>query len=175
MSGPRWTKSLRQCELFDRLDEDEVLSLTAIAKPRSLRAGEYLFLLGDTADGLYVVVSGQVDLCFPLSFSGVIRDVTIESVTAGHMCGWSTFVKPHRFTLSARAAEATELSSFSRVQLLNVFDAAPRIGYVFTRKLSEIIGSRLLNLQALWARELQRTVAQGLGSTQGSPHSGVSE
>ncbi len=161
-------KDLKKVELFEGLGAEEVSRLAAIARPRSLRPGEYLFLLGDHADSLYVVEEGRVDLCFPLSFGGVIRDVTIESMTPGSTVGWSSMVKPYRFTLSARATEASEVSAFARTDLLYVFEATPRIGYVFTLRLSEIIGHRLLNLQALWARELQRAVAQGLGT--GPPH-----
>ncbi|MBI4585384.1 MAG: Crp/Fnr family transcriptional regulator [Planctomycetes bacterium] len=165
---------LRRAELFDGLCDDEVSRLAAIARPRSLRAGEYLFLLGDNADKLYVVLKGSMDLCFPLSFGGVIKDITLESLPSGRTLGWSSFVKPYRFTLSARAAEATELIGFPRTELVRLFDAFPRIGYLFSHKLSEIIGRRLLNLQALWARELQRAVASGLGSAPAPSPAGAS-
>ncbi len=156
-------RDLGAVELCEGLDEGEVLCLAKIARPRSLLAQEYLFLLGETADCLYVVKSGRMDLCFPLSFGGVIRDVSIEAISPGRALGWSSLVKPYRFTLSARAAEPTQLTCFPRRDLLEVFQGSPRIGYIFLRHLAEVIGNRHLNLQALWARELQRAVAGDFG------------
>lgn len=156
---------LKESELFEGLDDEGLSSLAAIGKRRSLSAGEYLFLLGDNAERLFIVSRGNVDLCFPLSLDGVIKDVRIESVSPGHIVGWSGLVKPYRFTFSARASEEAEVIGFSRTDLSLLFDAVPHSGYVFTRKLCEIIGHRFLNLQALWARGLQRAVTGAFGPT----------
>ena len=118
-------------------------------------------MLGDAADRLYVVLEGKVALCFPMSFGNVMKDVTVESARPGQTLGWSTLVKPYRFTLSARASETTRLVSFSRNDLLSIFEDEPRIGYLVLTALSELMGFRLLRGQALWARELQRTVDAG--------------
>ena len=126
---------------------------------RVLEPGDYLFLLGDDADRLYVVAKGVVDLCFPINVGGAMKDISVESATAGKTLGWSALVSPFRFTLSARAAEASEVISFTRADLLRFFEAEPRIGYDFLTGISEIVGIRLLKVQALWVRELQRTLA----------------
>lgn len=153
-----------QTELFRGLSEAQVTRLLTIARPRSLRPGEYLFLLGDHADTLFVVRRGRIDLCFPFSFRGAMRDISFESKAPGTALGWSALVEPYRFTLSARAGEASEVVGFARHDLLTAFEAEPQIGYTFHRRLAEMIGHRLLNIQALWARELQRAVADGLGT-----------
>lgn len=166
---------LKKAELFQGLDKDELSSLAAIGKRRSLNAGEYLFLLGDNAESLFIVARGRMELCFPLSLGGVIKDVRIETVARGEPVGWSSLVKPYRFTFSARAPEDVEVIGFSRTDLSRVFEAVPHGGYVFTRKLCEMIGHRFLNLQALWARELQRTVASTFGSAEPSNATPVPE
>jgi len=130
----------------------------AIAKTQSLHPGDYLFLLGDDADHLYVVSRGLVEICFPLAIDGQMSDITVETREPGKMFGWSALVKPYRFTLSARSAAATEVVSFSRVALLDVFEQDPQTAHYFTRHLAEVIGRRLLRMQALWARELQRAL-----------------
>lgn len=150
-------------ELIEGLEDDEVVRLAAIGKRRPLKSGEYLFLLGDNAERLFVVSRGMIDLCFPLSFGGVIRDVKAESLSPGDTLGWSSLVKPYRFTMSARAAEDAEVIGFSRTDLSRLFEDSPHSGYAFTKKLCEIIARRFLNLQAVWARGLQRAVASGLG------------
>jgi len=147
---------LAQPDMFPGLDPEGIERLTTIARSRSLDAGEYLFLLGDNAEDFYAVVRGSVELRFPLSFRGAIKDVSVETAVAGQILGWSALVKPYRFTLSARATEASEVLAFSRRELLPLFQAEPRIGLAFLTKVAEVVGVRLLTFQALWARGLQQ-------------------
>ena len=159
------TAELRGAPIFAELGDDEAARLLQVARPRQCRQGDCLFLLGDAADRFYVVVSGRVELTFPLSFGGTVRDIQVESKTPGSALGWSALVKPYRFTLSARAAEASALAAFARQDLLRVFEAEPRIGYVVMRHVAEVVGRRLLQMQALWARELQRAVTDSLAAS----------
>lgn len=149
---------LRQGELFEGLSEEGLRRLLATGTSRTLQAGEYLFRLGDDASDFYVLINGKVDLCFPMRLRGAVKDVTVESVGAGQALGWSALVKPHRFTLSARATEPSEVAGFARRDLLELFEAEPAIGYAFFTKVSEIVGFRLHTFQALWVRELQRAL-----------------
>lgn len=145
-------------ELFDGLEAGSLRRLAAIGLSRTLEAGDYLFLLGDRADVLYVVARGQVDLCFPMTIGGVVKDIPVESVPAGKALGWSALVQPYRFTLSARAAEQSDVLGFPRSELLQVFDESPAVGYHVLGRIAEIVGFRLLTFQALWARQLQRSI-----------------
>jgi CRP/FNR family cyclic AMP-dependent transcriptional regulator len=159
------TEALRQAAIFGELQDAEVARLLAVARAQQCRKGECLFLLGDHADRLFVVLAGKVELTFPLSFGGVVRDVPVELKIPGSALGWSALVKPHRFTLSARAAEPAELAAFLRQDLLRVFEAEPRVGYVVMRHVAEVVGRRLLQVEALWARELQRAVTDSLAAS----------
>jgi len=167
------TEQLCRAEIFAELPEADVSRLVAVGRAQHCAKGDCLFLLGDYADRLYVVLGGRVDLTFPFSFGAKVRDVAIESKTVGSALGWSALVKPHRFTLSARAAESTELAAFLRADLLRVFEAAPHVGYVVMRHIAEVVGRRLLQVQALWARELQRVVTSSLAGPSESPGGGT--
>ena len=163
------TAELRsKAAIFAELQDTEAAALVAVARPRRCHKGECLFMLGDHADRLYLVLTGGVELTFPLSFDGVVRDVPVESKTPGSALGWSALVKPHRFTLSARATEDSELAMLLRQDLLRVFEAEPRIGCVVMQHIAAVIGRRLLQVQALWARELQRAVTDSLAASAGS-------
>lgn len=156
------TEDIRKTALFAELSDAEAARLLEIARPRECGKAECLFLLGDHADRLYVVLSGAVELNFPVSFGGTVRDVPIEVKRPGSALGWSALVKPYRFTLSAHTTEPTSLLAFLRQDLQRVFDDDPRAGYIVMHHVSEIIGRRLLQVQALWARELQRVVTDSL-------------
>ncbi len=147
---------LRQAELVAGMTSDQIRRLSLLGRLRNLPGGEYLFLLGDSAQFICVVAAGQVDLCFPIRVGGVMRDITVESVGTGSTVGWSALVKPYRFSLSARATKRTELVAFSRQDLLHLFENDPGIGCALLSRVSELVGVRLASFQALWARELQR-------------------
>lgn len=157
-------QTLRKGNLFEGLDDEQVARIAEIARPCALQPGERLLLLGDSADRVFLVVKGKVDLCFPFSFRGYVKDVCVETMLPGSALGWSALVKPYRFTLSARAQEACEVATFFRKDLLRLFEDDTALGYIFMKRIAEIIGDRLLKIQALWARELQRAVTQMLES-----------
>lgn len=152
-------------ELFDGVAPADVARLCTIATTESLQTGEYLFLLGEPADRVFVVLQGRIDICLPLSFDGAMRDVAVETAGAGDALGWSMFVEPYRFTLSARAAEPSAVAAFPRQELWRVLDSDPKLGYAFSKRVAELIGQRLLTFQALWGRDLQRFLARSIAST----------
>ena len=155
---------LRGAAIFEGLLEADTARLFEFARPVPCREGDYLFRLGDAADRLYVVLTGRVELTFPLALGSVTREVPFESRARGSTVGWSALVDPYRFTLSARAAESSDLAAFPREELFRLFEAEPRIGHVVMRRIAEIVGRRLLQMQALWVRELQRAVTDSLAA-----------
>jgi CRP/FNR family cyclic AMP-dependent transcriptional regulator len=160
---------LRHGALFEGLSDDGRRRLAAIARRRALDPGQYLFLLGDNAADFFVLVRGKVDLCLPMKVRDVLKDVSVESVNAGQPLGWSALVKPYRFTLSARATEPSEVICLARHDLLNLFEGDLGVGYAFFTKVSEIVGVRLHTFQALWVRELQRTLESEAQRQAGGP------
>ena len=153
--------SLRAAELFNGLDAAKLARLGAIARKRTLQGGDYIFLLGDSAQYISLVVHGLVDLCLPISIGGVVKDITVEAVGPGKTIGWSALVRPFRFTLSARAAAPTDILAFGRLDLEQLFASDPVIERVIRTGVSELMVSRLTMFQALWARELQRALDPG--------------
>lgn len=152
---------LRAAELFDGLDTAKLARLNAIARKRTLESGDYLFLLGDSAQYVSLVVRGLVELCLPITIGGALKDITVEAVGPGKTVGWSALVRPFRFTLSARAAAPTEILAFGRLDLEQLFAADPAIERVVRMGISELMVGRLTMFQALWARELQRALDPG--------------
>jgi CRP-like cAMP-binding protein len=157
----RMQECLRAAELFGGLDAAKLGRLGAIGRKRTLESGDYLFLLGDSAQYVSLVVRGLVDLCLPITIGGVLKDITVEAVGPGKTIGWSALVQPFRFTLSARAAAPTEILAFGRLDLEQVFATDPAIERVIRMGISELMVRRLTMFQALWARELQRALDPG--------------
>ncbi len=156
-------QALKDSELFADISDAQFQKLLDVSEISDLPQGQYLFLLGDHADRVFVVLSGGIEVCFPLTVAGEIQDIPLEIRRAGHLLGWSALVKPYRFTLSARSAEPSRVASISRQDLDGLFAEDPAFGLLFMSRLAEVIGRRFLTVQALWARELQRAITGGLG------------
>lgn len=152
---------LERCEMFAGLAPDDLSLLAGFAKRVTLENGQYLFLLGDPADRLFVICTGQIETCFPIFISGSMRDIAVETRGPGDALGWSTFVRPHRFTLSARAKGPVDVLALPRTEIDRVTSENPQLGCRLTARISDMLGRRLLTMQALWVRELQRAVRQG--------------
>jgi CRP-like cAMP-binding protein len=161
-------QTLQRTELFEGLDVQELQRLAEVGRHQTLRKGDYLFLLGDNAIALHVVTKGSIDLCFPMPVGGTVKDICVESVGVGKALGWSAFVKPYRFTLSARATEPSEVVSFPRRGLIELFEHEPRIAQIFFTRISELIGIRLARFQALWVRELRRLAERPVNEPRGA-------
>ena len=151
-----------KCQLFEGLDPSYVSRVASLAEQRTLAAGERLFEFGSEATHVYVVVDGTVELCLPLAIHGAINEVVVESQGPGATIGWSAFVKPYRFRLAARATGSVTLAAFDRLALMNLIDLDATFGRAILGRIAETISTRLLTVQALWARELQRSMVEGM-------------
>ena len=136
-------------------EEDEVLALGAHV---TLPSGGSLFRLGDAADRLFLIERGRIRLSFPMLLRGQQEDVLFEEQGCGETVGWSAMVPPYRFTLSATAPLETELIALSREALTAFCEDEPEIGRRISLNLAILVGQRLQLVQAMWMREIQRTV-----------------
>ena len=149
-----------QPDLLRGLSAEETARFLALGTPISLTAGQPLFRLGDDAAGAYLVVRGRIALTLPFHIRGAEEEVMVEEKAPGETVGWSGLVPPHRFTLNATAATASDLLSFSRESVADHFAAHPAVGQMVNQNLASIIGHRLHVFQTMWLREMQRVVEQ---------------
>lgn len=148
----------RHPDLLTGLADREAAEILALGVAVSLAAGEVLFRLGDEAASLYVIESGLITLAMPLQIAGREENVRIDERAPGQMVGWSTLIPPHRFTLTASAAVASDLLAFPRSRLLEHFGSHPSVGYVVSSNVAALVGERLQVFQAMWLREVQHIV-----------------
>ena len=149
-----------QSELLKNLSAEDVQRILALGNRVVLPSGASLFRLGDPAERLFLIERGRIRLTLPMQVRGNEEDVVVEERTAGQTVGWSALIPPHKFTLAATAPLETEVIVLPREELRKHFVAYPVVGYKFTLSLAVVIGHRLQLFQAMWLREMQRTVEQ---------------
>lgn len=150
--------TLIQTDLLEGLSTEDVADLLALGRRERVEAGAALFRLGAPAEALYIVERGRIRLTLPIHVAGRSEELAVEERLPGQMVGWSGLVPPHRYTLNASAPLVTELLALPRAALLVHFAARPAVGYVVCRNLAGIVGQRLQVLQAMWLREMQRSL-----------------
>ncbi len=136
-------------------DAEKILSLGA---RKQICKGSSLFRLGELAQYLYLLESGRIRLTLPLQIRGREEDILIEEKGAGQTVGWSALIPPYRFTLSATAASDTDVIALTPEDLHAFFEDSPAAGVRLCLNLALVVGHRLQTLQAMWLREIQRTV-----------------
>jgi CRP-like cAMP-binding protein len=131
---------LGEVPLFEGLAADELELLAGCASNARFRQGELLFREGEAADTFYVVRHGTVALeTFVPPYGGV----TIQTVEAGEVVGWSWLFEPHRWHLDARALTTVRATAFDASCLRRKCEDDPALGYDLMKRFAQVMIERL--------------------------------
>jgi CRP-like cAMP-binding protein len=131
---------LAEHEFFRGLAPEYLTLLRGCATNVSYQKGEYLFREGETASHFYVVRRGRVALETNAAQFGMI---TIETVDAGDVLGWSWLFPPYRWMFSARAIEATGVTRLDGICLRAKCELDHDLGFELVKRSAAIIIGRL--------------------------------
>lgn len=145
-------------ELLKGLSPEQTEQVLALGSRITVPCGGTLFRLGDPADCLYLTERGRIRLTLPMQVRGREEEILVEENTPGETVGWSSMIPPYRFTLTATAPMDTEVIALPRVALQSCFESSPALGLKIVTNLAVVVGHRLQLVQAMWLREMQRTV-----------------
>jgi len=151
---------LRKSALTKGLDEHQVERLESLGVRRQIVAGARLFSIGGEAVEMLLVLSGRVELSFPLQILGAEKLVVLETSTQGDVIAWSAAVPPHRLRLTGICAESGEVLVFRREDLQGLFDREPVTGRWVMSNLAEVAGRRLFQVEQAWTRWIQRSIQE---------------
>lgn len=110
------------------------------AKAARVKAGEVLFREGEPANQFYLVECGAVALEAHEPANGTML---VETVTAGHVLGWSWLFPPFTWHLQARALEPTNVIILSGAHLLATAERNHEFGYELMKRLAQVVIHRL--------------------------------
>jgi CRP/FNR family transcriptional regulator, cyclic AMP receptor protein len=99
-----------------------------------------VFREGDSDVYLYVVSEGRVAIEVNLPGRG---DLTILTVGPGEVFGWSSLFYQRPKTATARTVLATRAVALDAARLRELCDDDPKLGYVITRNLLQVVAERL--------------------------------
>ena len=146
-------------ELLNGLLSREIEQVLGLGTRLIVPSGTELFRLGDPADRLFLTERGRIRLTLPMQVRGREEDIFVEERSPGQTVGWSALIPPYRFTLTATAPLLdAAVIALPREALREFLAANPAAGYKIALNLAVVIGHRLQMFQAMWLREMQRTV-----------------
>jgi CRP-like cAMP-binding protein len=131
---------LTKANLFSEVSELTLHRIEALVESKVYLPGSFIFHEGDPAAHLYVLQEGRVRLRM-----GEEGQVAFVLSSAGEIFGWASVANHPEYTLSAQCVLPVRALRLQREKLVEVLDSDPPSGLHFYRRLSELIGQRLIN------------------------------
>ncbi len=131
---------LTEVPIFHGLTDAQLELISGCAKDVRFGEGAQLFRRGSAADTFYVVRHGSVALDTFVPGRGT---VTIETIDAGEVLGWSWLFKPYRWHLDGHALTIVGAIEFDGAYLRGKCDEDPVLGYALMERFAQVAIERL--------------------------------
>ena len=129
-----------QSPVFGGMTREHLELIAGCAQNTGFEAGQYLFHEGDQADTFYLVRHGRVMLETFVPGRGA---VTVETVDAGDVVGWSWLFPPYRWHFDARALDMVRAVAFDGACLRGKIEGDHTLGYELLSRFSPVMLERL--------------------------------
>lgn len=131
------TKAIK---LLTALPPPQRQRLMTLAREVAFPEDTRIFEAGGTADRFWVIRSGAVTLDQQVN---ELHRVTVASLGAGDMLGWSWLFPPHQWDFGAQAFSPVRAYEFDAAAVLRLCEEDPKLGMALVRNVAEILAHRL--------------------------------
>ena len=128
---------LKQVELFKGIDPQIIREISEFAEERVFAPGQNLFMKGNFAEYLYVLVEGAVDL----TIEGQVH-ISFPVNKPGDVFGWSALVEPHLYTAKAESTTKSRVIMIKGKHLTEIFQKYPSEALTVMKRLAKIVATR---------------------------------
>jgi NADP-reducing hydrogenase subunit HndB len=141
---------LKKVSLFKGLNEGRLRKIQEGCRELEYKEGERLFAEDEDARFIWIVLHGRVDIRFDLPGRDSSEESTVYSETATKSFGWSSFVPPYKYILSAYcASKSCKMARVSKEHLTKHFESDYSMGYAVMSNLASVMSGRFGDLQKL--------------------------
>ena len=131
---------IAETDVFAGLPRDDLELLAGCGRNVGFDAGELLFEEGEPADVFFLLRRGRVALELHSPTRG---GLTIDTVDAGSVVGWSWLFPPYRWQFDARAIDPVRAVAFDGACLRGKCDDDPRLCYSLMGRFGQVMVDRL--------------------------------
>ncbi|MER5432545.1 cyclic nucleotide-binding domain-containing protein [Streptomyces sp. NPDC002588] len=130
----------RATKLLTALPPPQRRRLMELAREVSFPEDARIFEAEGTADRFWVVRSGAVSLVQQVTS---VQRVTVATLGAGDLLGWSWLFPPYRWDFGAEAFSPVRAYEFEAQPVLKLCEEDPALGMTLVRIVAEILAHRL--------------------------------
>lgn len=131
---------LTEHPFFKGLEQGYIEFIAGCGRNVHFDTGAYMFREGNDANYFYIIRKGKVALEV---FAAERGTITIETVEAGEVLGWSWLFPPYRWHFSARAVQPVSAIALDGTCLRRKCSNDPHLGYELTLRVANILMQRL--------------------------------
>jgi CRP/FNR family cyclic AMP-dependent transcriptional regulator len=134
-------------------------TISSLGKRRIFLGDEIIFLQGDKADFLPIVISGRVKMCHPFT-SG--KEVIIGIFGPGEMFAVPPVFDNEPYPASAFAIEQTELITIARDRVMKLFAESEEFAFAVVKWMCSMLRDKTAIIQSLAVSSPERRIASVL-------------
>lgn len=131
---------LVESPFFKGMKKEYLELLVGCASNVRFDAGEFILREGTVANASYLIRQGKVALEVVAPKRG---SITIQTLSAGEVLGWSWLVRPYHWHFNARAVELTRAIALNGECLRRKSEDDCCLGYELLKRFTEIMVERL--------------------------------
>ena len=157
---------LKEVPIFQDLNRRELKKVDEILHRRTYATDESIVKEGELGVGMYIIVSGQVEI---LQLGDDGNKMRLASFSSGDFFGEQALLDESPRTASALALVPCEAVGFFRPDLLELIESDPRLGLKIVMRLSQMISVRLRHTNRMLkeARDNAKAIEQESSATKG--------
>ena len=139
---------LKKVDIFKGLNDDQIANILDGCREKHYKNEETIFKEGEPADHIWVILEGKVDIRFDLPGRESSNVTTFYSESSSMTFGWSCFVPPYQYILSAYCGtKSCKLAEIDKKFMLKLFERDPKMGYIVMFNLAGVISTRFHQMQ----------------------------
>ena len=149
---------LRRFPFFGWINADALREIAMFSQELTFENDVTLFQEGGSADYLYFLISGGVDLFFSVSEEtrpDEHKEYYTGSINPGEAFAISALIEPHVFVATARTSASSTILRVDATALRQLLENQPQLGYHMMAQIAKVAMERLnttrVQLAAAWS------------------------
>jgi len=134
---------LRRYPFFAMLTDEQLKAVSMIAAEKTVKQGTILLKENSTANQLYILVEGDIDLIYSGGGEGAISNALVGSIAPGEALGVSSLIDPFHYISSARATMECKVIEIDGSALRALLEVDPKLGFAMMRNIAAAVLERL--------------------------------
>ena len=135
----------RRYPFFSELDADKLKQISMISEELSFPSNSIIFQEGKSAEALFILVEGSIDLLFEIDYEKPKKNkkIVIGEINPGEPFGISALIEPYLHTSTARTALECKVIKIQAEQLRNLCQSDNKIACCLMREVAKSALHRL--------------------------------